>query len=153
MSWSAAVWAFLGAFLGGLARQIFALISTRASRKIKIIQEIENQIAGAIEDLRSKASTYWCSGPADTDDSFVAAIIGNLELISWLYPKLFESNIDAKRRVDVKFHRLRKAVTDGNFAVRQRESEPSRAIDVETEASKLASTIQIERSAISIPWK
>ena len=152
MTWSAAISAFLGAFLGGLVKQVFALISTRASRKILIIQKIEKQVAGAIEDLRTDATRYWCAEPADTDKELVASIYGKLELIHWLYQKLFETNEEAHRRIDLDFHRLRRAITGGDFAVKNRQSDESRAIDVETEAAKLASSIQIERSGIPIPW-
>lgn len=152
MTWTAAISAFFGALLGGLAKQLFALISARASRKLALINSLEEQLMSATKELREYCVNYWTEDSSEKDRMAIPVIFGNLELIKWLYPKLFEKNLEVKRRVDVAFHRMRRSITGGDFGGAERQADQDRSIEIETEAAKFASTLLIERSNVPVPF-
>ena len=152
MTWDAAVWAFFGAILGGVVQHVLFVFNARVSRKMNLRKELETQISTAIDSLCELSLDYWCTVDKEADQKRVAMIYGQLEILRWLYPKMFEDRPASQKEVGSAVYRVRKALTKGDFAVSERSINQEQAIEAQLELARLKAIIQIEKVKHHFVW-
>ena len=138
--------ASLGAFLSLYAKELLGYLSNRA-RSIETRRDLDlDLLEEVVFELRDLARDYWSQPDVDGDKKPTgAAITGRLFFIGQLADRLFQEDDSLKESVKEKVNRFDNSISNGNFDVTNRNSDPERITGIEIDAYTLAHEAVVSR--------
>ena len=136
----------LGAFLSLYAKKLLGHLSSRA-RSIEATRDLDlDRLEEVVYELRDLARDYWSQPDVDGDKKPTgAAITGRLFYIGQLADRLFQEDDSLKEFVKEKVNSFDNSISNVNFDVTNRNSDPERITGIEIDAYTSAHEAVVSR--------